>query len=475
MNLKRIYMLAIIAGVISVWAFPPYFVLPIFFASICALFAFNDVIETKKHKFWLGWFFGFGHFAYGFSWVGNALLVDVTNFGWLYPIALIACGSFFGLFFAIPLWLSSYHKNKLLKDFSFVIYFILFEWIRSFIFTGFPWNMAGTIWAFSDEILQVLSVIGAFGLSFFTMLIAVMIYQLTYRETYKNKIYLIYISAIVLLIGGSFLYGYLKLKDNPIKFSDFKVRIVQPAIPQVQKWSQDALYNNFKEHIELSAKDGLDDVDLVIWGETATPYPLDMDKAKLEEITKAIPKNGHLITGLVRYAYNIETGKFSPYNSMFVIDKKGEIKDFYDKYHLVPFGEYIPLKKYLPFNIKKITKGLADFMKGKGRRTLSIAGIPSFSPIICYEVIFPNAVVNEKNKPEWILNLTNDGWYGVSAGPYQHLISAKFRSIEESRTLVRVANSGISAIFDKYGREIASIGLNEKNYVDVFLPNVDLY
>ena len=473
MNLKQKYYLAVFLGVISVWSFPPYFILPLFFVSIAGLLWLNEDIDVKKQSFRLGWFFGFGHFAYGLSWIGNALLIDITSFGWLYPITLILSGSFFGLFFAIPLWLSSHHKNKAIKSFSFVLYFILFEWIRTFIFTGFPWNMISSIWGFSDEMVQILSIIGSLGLSFFTMFIAFIVYKLTQKETYKNKTYIAYIVFILVTIIGNYAYGYNRLKNNPTVFSDFKIRIVQPAIPQAQKWKEDELDNNFKEYIELSKKTDLSDVDLVIWGETATPYPLDLDKNRMEEITQAIPEKGHLITGLVRYSYDPETKKFSPYNSMFVINKKGQIVDYYDKSHLVPFGEYIPFSKYLPFNVKKITKGLAGFLKGNGPKTISVDNIPSFSPIICYEVIFPGKVIDKKNKPKWILNITNDGWYGDSAGPYQHLTMAKFRAIEEKTPLVRVANTGISIIFDKYGRVIRNIGLNEKNYIDISLPSIE--
>ena len=188
----------------------------------------------------------------------------------------------------------------------------------------------------------------------------------------------------------------------------------------------------------------------------------------MEKITDAIPNKGYLITGLVRYTF--QEGDFRPMNSSFIIDKSGKILNYYDKSHLVPFGEYIPFRKHLPDWIKPVTNTISDFIAGKGHKSIKISTHPSFGISICYEIIFPHQIINPKDKPDWLINLTNDGWYGISQGPYQHLVTTQLRAIEEGRTIVRAANTGISAIINPYGKILAQIPLNERKILDINLP-----
>ncbi|MBV8095190.1 MAG: apolipoprotein N-acyltransferase, partial [Acetobacteraceae bacterium] len=180
------------------------------------------------------------------------------------------------------------------------------------------------------------------------------------------------------------------------------------------------------------------------------------------------PKSGYVITGVLRA--NPPPGPVMQiWNSTEAVDAKGDIVARYDKAHLVPFGEYIPLRELLPF--RKITAGGIDFSAGPGPRTITLPGIPPFSPLICYEAIFPGAVVDEENRPAWLLNLTNDAWYGRTAGPFQHLASARTRTVEEGLPMVRVANNGISAVIDSVGRVRTRIDLDMIGYLDVNLPS----
>ena len=235
------------------------------------------------------------------------------------------------------------------------------------------------------------------------------------------------------------------------------------------KWDAASLEKNFFEYISLSRSKPLDDVDFVIWGETAVPYALDIEPGYRELLTAAVPPRGYLITGLVRYEFTA-ADKYRPLNSMFIIDKQGEIVDFYDKSHLVPFGEYIPLRRYLPEWVRPVANTVADFKPGKSHKTFKLKDYPAFGALICYEIIFPAQVVNRKNKPQFLVNLTNDGWYGTSAGPYQHLVTARLRAVEEGIAVIRAANTGISAVISAAGQTLASLPLNYRGIIDVPLP-----
>lgn len=248
------------------------------------------------------------------------------------------------------------------------------------------------------------------------------------------------------------------------------VRLVQPSIPQTFKWEPGLAYRNFRKYIDLSKSRPSDGVKLVVWGETASPYFLDRDEEHLAEITEAVPDGGFLITGLLRAGF--ENGAYVPYNSMFVINGRGEIKDYYDKAHLVPFGEYLPFREYLPAFMAPVASVVGDLGSGEKYKKLQVAGLPLMGGAICYESIFPKEVLNPEQKPELLVVLANDGWYGVSAGPYQHLAAAQMRAVEEGITVIRSANTGISAVIAPNGDVSGLIGLNEEGVSDTALPKV---
>lgn len=460
--------IAFLLGAISVCALPPYYIFPILFFSLSAFLFLLIKANKPKTAFAIGYWFGFGFFAVGLSWVGNALLIDAKAFGWLYPITLIAAGGFFGLFTAVPAWLTFYFKNAYAKFFAFSALWVLSEWIRSFILTGFPWNLLGSVLAFSPQTLQLASVIGTYGLSLLVLMICT---APALVINYHNKKSLIFSSITIIALSMLIcVFGSWRLKHLPEEQdSNLTIRMVQPSIPQSMKWDYASLNDNFNDYIRLSKSEGLENVDFVIWGETASPFPLDMEPNYLNLITEAIPEKGYLITGLVRYEFD-QKGNYQPLNSMFIINKDGKIVDYYDKFHLVPFGEYIPLRSFLPSWVRPITNTIANFKAGNGPKTFSLDSYPNFGALICYEVIFPAQIVNKHNRPNFIVNITNDGWYGISAGPYQHLVTAQLRAIEEGVAVIRVANSGISAAISKTGIIIASLPLNQVGYLDVKLP-----
>jgi apolipoprotein N-acyltransferase len=233
------------------------------------------------------------------------------------------------------------------------------------------------------------------------------------------------------------------------------------------KWDPTAAARNFRLLLDLSAAPATHHLSAVIWPEAATPYLLERDPSHLREIATIAPEDGYVITGAVRA--DPPPGPVQHiWNSLEAVDGNGEIVARYDKAHLVPFGEYVPLRDTLP--LKKITPGTMDYSAGPGPRTIELSGLPRFAPLICYEVIFPGAIVDERDRPDWILNVTNDAWYGQSSGPYQHFAIARTRAVEEGLPLVRSANNGVSGVIDPVGRVLARIDLDTVGYADLSLP-----
>lgn len=469
---KRRKLLALLMGCASVFALPPFNQFYILFISIGTLFLLIENSEKSSKAFAFGYWFGFGYFALGLSWAANALLIDDT-LKWFYPVAVLGFGLFFGLFIAFPAYFASKYRKIYYKLFAFCSLWVIFEWIRSFLFTGFPWNPIGSALTFDIRLLQPASLFGVYGLSFLVLTVTIAPLLAIAEREMRSYIYLIAVALPLTFM--TYTYGNQRIQKNTFfKNSQTKIRIVQPAIPQKYKWDRASLETNLQSYIDFSnypIKGDKAPIDFIIWGETASPFALDHNNEYLERVTDAIPnKDGYLITGSYSYEYDREEGLNRPTNSLFVIDKQGNIIEYYNKTHLVPFGEYIPFKQFLPEWIRPITNVVANFKEGEGHKTIKVGSHPSFAPLICYEIIFPNNVIDRKNKPDWIVNVTNDGWYGDSMGPYQHLASTQLRAIEEGVTIVRAANTGISAIISYTGEVLEKIPLNRAAVMDTYIP-----
>ncbi len=453
---------AFFLGALSALSFAPLYWLFCFVIAFVLMWQILSEIQSYKKTALTGYLFGFGHFMVGFYWISNALLIDIPTFGWLYPVALFGIGAVFGIFFIFPflIWRFFQNQNLWIRLLAFSSSFVLMEYLRAYIFTGFPWNMAGTVFAFSDTFIQSASVIGTYGLSFIVCIISASCYA-TLKKQYKSGI-----SVLSILMILMFSFGTLRLKSISQNDSEIKVRLVQPSISQSLKWDENALENNLQTYIDMSAKEPFNNVRFVVWGETATAFDLEHSPYFQAKIKRAIPQNGYLMTGMLRFD---EKSK-KIYNAMGVFDDKGQMIDFYDKNHLVPFGEYIPFRKYLPSFLRPVTNLITDISTTQKYKQLNLKNLPPFAALICYEIIFPDQVLDRQNKPSFIVLVSNDGWYGNSFGPYQHLSSAKMRAVEEGITIIRSANNGISAVIDPMGRVIAKIELNQKAFQDVYLP-----
>jgi apolipoprotein N-acyltransferase len=266
-------------------------------------------------------------------------------------------------------------------------------------------------------------------------------------------------------ITACVLVGGMRLVRTPTELLPVNLRLIQPSLDQRLKWLPSSFERNIELQLGLSSLEAERPLRVIIWPEAAITTFLS-ESLELREILSSIaPKDGYVITGTPLR----EDGKI--FTTLSVINENGEIPYHYKKAHLVPFGEYVPFRDLLP--IHKITPGAVDFTKGAGLRTLSIPSIPPFSPLICYEALFPGEVVDTTagaKRPEWLLNITNDAWYGLSAGPYQHLALVRIRAIEEGLPLVRVANNGVSAVVDPCGRVLHKLGLDDIGFIDFELP-----
>ncbi len=458
---------AFIAGAIATSALPPFYCFPVLFFCFSLLLLLLGKQTTFKSAFMVGYAFGFSFYAFGFYWIGNALLVEAETFGWLIPFVFFACGAFFGLFTAFPAGLTWLCKNSEKYTITFACWWTIFEWVRGWFLTGFPWNPIGSVLAFDNVWLQEASIGGTYFLSWLVLWLAGLPYYYISNPSFQRLGKVLFLATAVILSVYSF--GYNRLNTTPQEKSSIRLRLVQPAIPQTLKWNRETEEYNFQKYIQMSAANGLKDINFVIWGETASPFPLQQDLQHLKQVTLAVPENGYLITGSLRYEIN-KDGTHVPYNSMLVINKSGDIVASYDKSHLVPFGEYIPLREYLPQWVRPITKVIGTFGRGNGPERIELPNIPSFGGLVCYEIIFPGEIINKDKRPKWLVNLTNDGWYGDSSGPRQHLVSARMRAIEEGMAIARVANTGISAVISPYGEIIAQLDLNVSGIIDVDLP-----
>ena len=456
-----------VLGAVSVLALPPYYCFGLLFISLMGLFCLINNSDSCKQAFSRGYWFGFGFFGLGLSWIGNALLVEGGIISWLYPLVPLAAGAFFGLFIGFPALLTRMLRGFGGRFVAFPALWVLFEWIRSFIFTGFPWNLLGSALSFSPVLIQTAAIGGTYLLSLLVLYISLS--PLIYLQHRDKAHFWGSLSLLGGLCGVILIYGSIRLQSYPSSLkTNYLVRLVQPAISQDQKWNRRTLEDNFEQYIQMSRAPSASPLSLTVWGETASPFPLDYDSARQQQIVAAVPKRGYLAVGSISYRRNPEGG-YNPLNTMFLFDDEGRIKAQYSKTHLVPFGEYIPFRRWLPQAIRPFTKVISDFAVGNGPETFSLSNLPPLGVAICYEIIFPHQIISATNPPEVLLNLTNDGWYGKSSGPYQHLEATRLRAVEEGITIVRAANSGISGIFSPTGEISGRIGLHQRGISDTYL------
>jgi apolipoprotein N-acyltransferase len=459
--LQQDWLAATLAGAGVAAALPPIGLWPML-AGFAVLAHLLRGASSDWAAFRLGWSFGFGYFLAGLYWVAIAFFTDPDTFGPLGipSVALLAAG------LAVLPGLATLVVGRLKLTNPAALAFVLaLAWTAAEVARGwiFPWNLIGYVWI-DAPVAQLASAIGVYGLS----LIAVALGALPVALLGRTRSWRPFAAGLIVLavLWG---VGAWRLGHHPSgSVIGVNLRLVQANVAQHHKWQPEMRARWFQRHIDLSQTGGTRPT-LVIWPESATPYPIDRDPLVRQRLAQVAPQDGFLISGGERFGLDEVPPR--AWNSLFVVDRSGRLVTFYDKHTLVPFGEYLPFRSVLgTLGIDKLAGGSVDFAPGPGPVVLEVAGVPPASPLICYEVIFPNRVVPDGRRPGWLLNITNDAWFGTSSGPYQHLAMARMRAIEEGLPLIRSANTGISAVIDPLGRLEATLGLNTMGTLDAALP-----
>ena len=416
----------------------------------------------------------------GLHWIAFALHVDIEKFWWLIPFAVFGLPAFLALFFGIIFVITHQLKrhSTLVQLGGFVLAWSAMEWIRGHILGGLPWLNLGEM-EFAPTIngynvpLQALKVYGVYGVGLLWLILGASLYGVI---LFNKKL----CSAIIGLSALCCLYGpYIyEALAHPQAFNTqyhdtFVVTIVQPDIPQAEKWDATLYHSNLEQFMALSRQSVPLKPRVLIWPEAAIPYTIESGSPLARYLATLLRPEDILILGAPHVIRDDQGAVIRAYNSAHILDHSGTVLGRYDKSHLVPFGEYIPLRAYLPAILDKIAPGALDFTPGEGLKTMTIHNFPALNILICYEAIFPGAVQERtinQGRPQWLLNLTNDGWYLNSSGPYQHLQIVRLRAIEEGIPVVRSVYRGISAIFDPSGKEIARIPYGKSQALTFNLP-----
>ena len=401
-------------------------------------------------------FFGFGYFTFSLVWIIEPFLVEPTITVILAPFVLIILSGILSLFWGSAFFFSSYKndfKNKNISIFKLAICFSSAEILRSFLFTGFPWVLLGL--AFIDTpISQALSIFGPYWLT------SVIIFLCLIIPIGK-------IGILLSITGFSLLNIYGSYRDNYVLDEEInkQIRIIQPNILQKNKWKKDLEEVNFSKLIKLSNINS-ENVDILIWPETSVPFFLEYKKNFQNVIFNTISKP--IILGARRY----DKSSNKLYNSAYYLNANGKVEQIYDKKHLVPFGEYVPFNNILNIFVETgiENNGITGFSVGKKTNEIVIDNSIKISLFICYESIFSSEIDSNIINSDFIVHLTNDAWFGSFNGPQQHIIQIRARAIEQGLSVLRSANTGISALIDPYGKILKKIPLNIEGYLDVKIP-----
>lgn len=477
-------LIAFAAGAASALAMAPFHAWPVLFVTFPVLVWLIDGAAAGRWgrplaAAWVGWCFGFGYFVAGIYWIGIAFLVDAKAFAWLIPFAVLGLPAYLAILTAVGaalaglLW--SPGPARLL---ALAVGMTIAEWLRGWLLTGFPWNAFGYALTAPLALAQGAALVGLWGLTFIAVAVFATPAVLTDDRGETPRRWLPPLLALLTLacMGA---YGAIRLATTPTAFVDgVRLRIMQPNLPQDAKFNYGAKQQVMARYLALSDQStgpdrrGVRDVTHLIWPESAFPFALAREPDALAQIADLLPPGTLLITGAARLADPpADGGRPQAFNSIYVIDHDGSVLSVHDKTHLVPFGEFLPLQGLLEgFGLLPLTKKPGGFSAGDRRRLLHVPGMPAAVPLICYEIIFPGQVVPAGERPGWLLNVTNDGWFGNSTGPYQHFQQSRVRAIEEGLPLVRAANTGISAVVDPLGRIVKALPLGAEAILDAPLP-----
>jgi apolipoprotein N-acyltransferase len=453
---RRADISAFLAGSVTALALPPVCAVPVLLVSIPALLylirdSAGPAVAARR-----GWWFGFGLNMFGLYWITEAILIEAARFWWLVPFAVPGVAALLAVFVAIPAAVTWWARPGWRMAMTLAGSWVLADLARQFVATGFPWNPLGSVWEFpgqaGDVMIQVAALVGVHGMTLATILLA-STPLLNWRWRTGG------VALLALWIG----FGIVRLNQPAPPAPDLTVLLIQGNVAQGQKWDRALMVSIFRRYLDLTHQavaEANGHPAVVVWPETASPALLQTDTQARELIADAADGTP-VLAGSVRFDRDDR-----PRNSLFALGAGGVIERIYDKWHLVPFGEYQP--DWLPVGIQVVPGG--GFTRGPGPETLHIPGLPPVGALICYEAIFSHQVVDESDRPAWMVNVTNDAWFGNSSGPRQHLAAARLRAVEEGMPLMRAANTGISSGFDAKGHELGRLNMQTTGILPIRLP-----
>ncbi len=470
---------AFAAGALFVLAQAPYDFFAVGFISFPILVWLLDGASTPaasaylryfRPAFAIGWWFGFGYFLAGLWWVGNAFLVEAETFAWALPFAVVGLPILLAFFYGLATALARvFWTDGIGRIAALAFGFGIAEWLRTFLFSGFPWNAVGYAAMPVPLFMQSASVVGLVGINALTVFVFSMPALLSGGS--HRRVGFVLVASLCLLHAG---FGYYRL-SQPIGDSGktLVARVVQPSVDMSIKWSETEQNRVFDQLMRASAEApaaGRSKPQLILWPETSVPFLFTDRPDALVAIGAMLTDGQMLIAGAVRSEGGDAQKSAIYYNSVVAIDANGEIADAVDKVHLVPFGEYLPLAGLLGrFGLDQIVAGPMTYAAGTVRKPINLPGGISAAPFVCYEIIFPDLVSSDVGTANVIINVTNDAWFGDTPGPHQHFRQAELRAVETGLPLLRAANTGISGAIDPRGRVIDALAINSRGYFDVEL------
>lgn len=445
-----------------------------FFAFFLHKLYLCDKFSSKEKIYlfaFIGWSFGLGYFSAGLWWIPHALTIFDWRFIFLVPVLTLVIGAFLSLYWALATVMAYFlWRDNLARFFGLAISFGFFEWLRGILFTGFPWNSIGYNLMPIPLLMQPAAFIGLYGVNIF----AVFLFTLPaafLQKCERWKAFFIFCTFFMCDIALGFYY--LKHNNNE-KFHPYTVRLVQPSILQTTNFSSKDRMKNLEKLLKLTNQKttpGQPLPDLIIWPETSVPYILAYNPSVTERIIQDLKEKQIILLGTISVENNLYSGKEVFFNSIEAINGQGRILARSDKKHLVPFGEYTPYASLLNALGLNFLEDIWDtYNAAKERQTVKLPNGLAYLPLICYEAIFPTEMDYKGPRPDFIVNITNDAWFNNTTGPYQHFQQARLRAVEQRLPLLRIANNGISAIIDPYGRVISSLSLNKIGVIDNLLP-----
>jgi len=442
--------LAILCGVVASLGQAPFGMPLVSLAGFVAGFALLTFSQSPSKAFRTGWQFGLGYFALTMQWLVSPFLVEAESHAWMAPFAVFFMAAGLALF-----WGAAFAVARRINTFALVVTLPLMELLRAYLFSGFPWGMPayGTV----DRVLgQGAAYVGSHGLNLVFLFIAACTFFAVRGGSRRV------LASAGAVLGLALLWP---LPDAPAvpEPGMGTIRLIQPNAPQHQKWDPDFMPIIFDRALALTASEG--SPDLIVWPETSLPSILSRGEPSIQEISKAAG-DAPVFFG----ANRLENLMF--FNAAVLMDGQGVLGQTYDKHHLVPFGEYIPFGELLSrFGIHGMAASQGQgFTPGSGPKLIDLGPLGRALPLICYEAVFPQDVSAAPERPDFLLQITNDAWFGTFSGPHQHLVQSRMRSIEHGLPMVRAANTGISALIDEKGRVLKALPLNEAGFLDVELP-----